>query len=125
MNKNTIKKLIENHAIGRKKPDAIIIDTEEKDHKIVFFKSPLKLDEVAIHDAMREKGKYYMKQMSEGGRTACYPIIVEMYEFKDKFSGDKKPTDIRIGDQKEIALQMALAFKKKGKWEYYEYKNLL
>ena len=86
MNTTLLKKLIEKHRIGRKNPDAIIIDNEEKDHKIIFRKEPAKLYEFATHDEKRTKGKYYMKEMKDGERHACYPIIVEMYEFKDKIS---------------------------------------
>lgn len=124
MKQEKISDLFEEYKIGRKNPDAIIIDTEEGDHKIVFWEPPLQLKKEAIHDKDREKGKYYMKKM-EDNFTACYPIVVEMYEYKNKISADNKPTDIRIGEKKEIELQMLLAFKKKGKWEYYEYKDLL
>jgi hypothetical protein len=63
MDTTTLKELIEKHRIGRKYPDAIMIDKEEKDHKIIFWKEPTKLDEHALHDKKREKGKYYMKEM--------------------------------------------------------------
>ena len=48
-----------------------------------------------------------------------------MYEFKNKLSGDTKPTDIWIGEKKDIELQMIVALKKKDKREYFEYKSLL
>jgi hypothetical protein len=65
-----------------------------------------------------------MKEMKSWERHACYPIIVEMYEFKNKTSGDKQPTDIWIWTKEEIDLQIKLAFKKQWKREYHEYKTL-
>jgi hypothetical protein len=115
-----LEKLFDQYAIWWKKPDIIVIDVEEGDHKIVFFKKPKELDKVALLDNERRKGKYYMRDDEEWVRP-CYPVIVDMYEYKDSVSGDGMPTDLRIGSREEIDLQITLALKKVGKRDIYEY----
>ena len=81
-----LEKLFIQYTIGWKKPDIIIIDVENGDHKIVFFRKPIWLSKVASLDKNRMKGKYYIKDGEDWFRP-CYPVIVDMYEYKDILSG--------------------------------------
>lgn len=123
METTIIKSLFQKHKIGNKYPDAIILDYEEGDHKFIFYHAPKYLEKHTTHDHQRTIGKYYMKEKN-GNFIPCYPVLVEMYEYKNIFSGDHKPSDLWIGSPKDIKLQYQLALKKKGKREYREYKSL-
>lgn len=116
-------KLFLKYKIGNKLPDALILDKEEKDHKIIFYQKPKILATYATPDILREVGKYYMKQ-SKGEFIPCYPVLVEMWEYKYLFSKDGDGADIWIGPLKQIQLQQKLALKKTEKWEYLSYKEL-
>ena len=115
-----LEKLFDQYAIWWKKPDIIVIDVESGDHKIVFFKKPVWLSKVATLDKERKIWKYYIKSKEEELRP-CYPVIVDMYEYKDIISGDGLPTDLRIGKREDIDLQITLSLKKEGKRDVYEY----
>ena len=78
------------------------------------------MDKVALLDNSRQRGKYYIKSKEEELRP-CYPVIVDMYEYKDIISGDGLPTDLRIGKREDIDLQITLSLKKEGKRDIYEY----
>lgn len=117
-----LEKLFVQYAIWWKKPDIIVIDVENGDHKVVFFKKPTGLAKVAVLDKDRKKGKYYVRETEEWAKP-CYPVIVDMYEYKDIISGDGLPTDLWIGSRDDIDLQITLALKKVGKREIYEYQT--
>lgn len=115
-----MNKYFEKYAIWSKKPDVIVIDVQEWDNKIVFYKKPAGLNKVAILDEERIKWKYYFKNWASG-ICPCYPVMVDMYEYKKIFSGDGKLTDLWIGNREDVELQIALSLKKEGKREVYNY----
>ena len=66
MNKIKIKALFNSYKIWNKQPDAIIIDKECWDHKVIFYQQPKFLDKYANHDIKRRKGEYYNKKLDDG-----------------------------------------------------------
>ena len=105
------KKLFKTYAINGAEPDKIIFDTEEGDHKAIWYNKPEKFDEIATPDEKKCKGGYYIKN-----NTPCYPVIVEMYEHNKLIGGDDAPLDLQIGSPNDVEMQNTVSLKKKGKW---------
>lgn len=103
-------KYFKEYAIDGVEPDRIIFDTEEWDHKTIWFNKPKNFDKYAIVDPKKPKWWYYIKN-----NIPCYPVIVWMYEHKEKTSWDNEALDIRIGSEADANMQKAVSLKKEWK----------
>ncbi len=103
-------KYFKEYAINGQEPDRIIFDTEEWDHKIIWFKKPDKFDEYATLDTHKPAGWYYVKN-----NIPCYPVIVQMYEHKSKIWWDDEALDLWIGSKADATMQQTVSLKKPWK----------
>jgi hypothetical protein len=80
--------------------DAIIFDTENLFHKVMFYEAPAELKTVA--DLRVEAGSQVAKK--DGGFLNIY---VDMYQHKYRENENEKPIMVRVGTKENILKQLA------------------
>ena len=93
--------------IGDAKADAMIVDTEQGNHKMIWYQSPKALDQVAkLHV---QKGKTYKLNP-----TTSISFFVDIWQHLSETCSNKKPLTIWVGTPEEVQKQLNEVYEKAG-----------
>ena len=93
--------------IGDRSADAMIVDTEQGNHKMIRYTQPQGLEEVATLQV--QKGK--IVKLDEKTQLSFF---VSIWQHKTKKCDNKKPLTIWIGTKKEVEEQLKEIYQKAG-----------
>lgn len=93
--------------IGDTKADAMIVDTEQGNHKMIWYQSPKALDQVAKLQV--QKGKTYKLNP-----TTSISFFVDIWQHLSETCSNKKPLTIWVGTPEEVQKQLNEVYEKAG-----------
>ena len=94
-------------SIGDTKADAMIVDTEQGNHKMIWYQSPKALDQVARLQV--QKGKTYKLNP-----TTSISFFVDIWQHLSETCSNKKPLTIWVGTPDEVQKQLNEVYEKAG-----------
>ena len=94
-------------SIGDTKADAMIVDTEQGNHKMIWYQSPKALDQVAKLQV--QKGKTYKLNP-----TTSISFFVDIWQHLSETCSNKKPLTIWVGTPDEVQKQLNEVYEKAG-----------
>ena len=94
-------------SIGDTKADAMIIDTEQWNHKMIWYQTPKTLDQVAKLQV--QKGKTYKLNP-----TTSISFFVDIWQHLSETCSNKKPLTIWVGTPEEVQKQLNEVYEKAG-----------
>ena len=94
-------------SIGDTKADAMIVDTEQGNHKMIWYQSPKALDQVAKLQV--QKGKTYKLNP-----TTSISFFVDIWQHLSETCSNKKPLTIWVGTPEEVQKQLNEVYEKAG-----------
>ncbi len=94
-------------SIGDAKADAMIVDTEQGNHKMIWYQSPKALDQVAKLQV--QKGKTYKLNP-----TTSISFFVDIWQHLSETCSNKKPLTIWVGTPEEVQKQLNEVYEKAG-----------
>ena len=94
-------------SIGNTKADAMIVDTEQGNHKMIWYQSPKALDQVAKLQV--QKGKTYKLNP-----TTSISFFVDIWQHLSETCSNKKPLTIWVGTPEEVQKQLNEVYEKAG-----------
>lgn len=94
-------------SIGDTKADAMIVDTEQWNHKMIWYQSPKALDQVAKLQV--QKGKTYKLNP-----TTSISFFVDIWQHLSETCSNKKPLTIWVGTPDEVQKQLNEVYEKAG-----------
>ena len=94
-------------SIGDTKADAMIVDTEQGNHKMIWYQSPKDLDQVAKLQV--QKGKTYKLNP-----TTSISFFVDIWQHLSETCSNKKPLTIWVGTPEEVQKQLNEVYEKAG-----------
>ena len=94
-------------SISDTKADAMIVDTEQGNHKMIWYQSPKALDQVARLQV--QKGKTYKLNP-----TTSISFFVDIWQHLSETCSNKKPLTIWVGTPEEVQKQLNEVYEKAG-----------
>ena len=94
-------------SIGDTKADAMIVDTEQGNHKMIWYQTPKDLDQVAKLQV--QKGKTYKLNP-----TTSISFFVDIWQHLSETCSNKKPLTIWVGTPEEVQKQLNEVYEKAG-----------
>lgn len=94
-------------SISDTKADAMIVDTEQGNHKMIWYQSPKALDQVARLQV--QKGKTYKLNP-----TTSISFFVDIWQHLSETCSNKKPLTIWVGTPEEVQRQLNEVYEKAG-----------
>ena len=94
-------------SISDTKADAMIVDTEQGNHKMIWYQSPKALDQVAKLQV--QKGKTYKLNP-----TTSISFFVDIWQHLSETCSNKKPLTIWVGTPEEVQKQLNEVYEKAG-----------
>ena len=94
-------------SIGDTKADAMIVDTEQGNHKMIWYQSPKALDQVAKLQV--QKGKTYKLNPN-----TSISFFVDIWQHLSETCSNKKPLTIWVGTPEEVQKQLNEVYEKAG-----------
>lgn len=93
--------------IGEKQADAMIVDTEQGNHKLIWYHQPENLEQIATLQVPQGR----VVKLDEKTQLSFF---VSIWQHQDKKCANKKPLTIRIGTKEEVEKQLKEIYQKAG-----------